>query len=108
MKLRCQNQFKNARVYLDSNIVFSALGFHTKEIKETTIELFNLIKSVGLELWIFEFTVDEMCGVIKSFGAEQHKFLKGVNVDSILSSFKQQGLGLSDVVEMIGNIENLL
>lgn len=103
-----QNHFKNARVYLDSNIVFSALGFHTKEIKESTLELLNLIKSVGLELWIFEFTVDEMCGVIKSYGAEEHKFLKGISVDSILSSFKQLGLGLSDVGEMIGNIENML
>jgi len=103
-----QSTFKNARIYLDSNIVFSAFGFHTKEIADSAIELLDLIKQAGLELWVFEFTVDEMCGVIKSYGGEQHKFIKGIKIDSILSNFKQRGLGISDSNEMIGSIENLL
>jgi|GEM_PF-5074847 len=100
--------FKSAKVYLDTNIVFSALGFHTPEMTQSTVELLDLIKEAGLDLWVYEFTVDEMCGIFKVYSKEGYKYPKSLGIDSILSTFKQQGLGVSDMTEMTGNIESLL
>ncbi len=103
-----EKSFKSARIYLDTNIIFSALGFHTEEMKQSATELLDLITSAGLELWAFEFTVDEICGFFRAYASEGHKYPSGIKVDFVLSNFKQKGLGLSDINEMVVKIEHTL
>lgn len=103
-----QKSFKNYRVYLDTNIIFSALGFHTPELKQSTLELFDLIKDAGLELWAFEFTLDEICGFFRAYTVEGYKFPTTIRIDTVLSTFKQRGLGFSDINEMIVRLETTL
>jgi len=99
-------KFEHTQIFLDSNYLFSILDLHFPEFNKPAKELFNLLKLYRFELRVFDFTIDEMVGVLRNYFIEQHLYIPGVRVSSIYSNLKSQGLTIEDVREIIAKIES--
>jgi len=99
-------KFEHTQIFLDSNYLFSILDLHFPEFNKPANELFNLLKLYRFELRVFDFTIDEMVGVLRNYFIEQHLYIPGVRVSSIYSNLKSWGLTIEDVREIIAKIES--
>ena len=99
-------KFEHTQIFLDSNYLFSILDLHFPEFNKPANELFNLLKLYRFELRVFDFTIDEMVGVLRNYFIEQHLYIPGVRVSSIYSNLKSRGLTIEDVREIIAKIES--
>ncbi|MCK4811469.1 MAG: hypothetical protein KAS74_04280 [Methanosarcinales archaeon] len=99
-------RFKNVELFLDSNFMFSILGLGDSKFSEPAKELFNLLKQYEFEVKVFDFTIDEMVGVLKNYQKEQHIYLRTIRVNSIYSNFKRMGYTAEDIREFIQKIED--
>lgn len=98
--------FDRTTVFLDSNIIFSLLNIHHPEQCKPSTELFALLKSNGnFSFRVFDFTIDEIVRVLRGYKNEFSYYSAGAKVDSVYSSMKMKGLRITDVVELIANIE---
>lgn len=98
-------KFARTKIFLDTNYLFSVLELDVPEFSRPAKELFDLLKLYKFEVRTFDFTIDEMVGVLKGYAKEQHLFAPGVPVDSIYSSLKNRGFTSEDVREFILGIE---
>lgn len=102
-------KIEKIKVFLDSNFMFSLLGLGFAEENQPAKELYDLlIAQPNIELRIFDFTVDEMIGVLKSYQQEQYRYPAGIRINSIYSSLKVLGWTSADVKEFIVNVERKL
>lgn len=100
--------FKNCTVYLDTNFVFSILELHDPEFNEPAKELFSLLKKNQFAIKVFDFTIDEICNVIKGYRKYSNRYPMKIRVDTIYSSLKRKGWKITDAQVFIANIENTL
>lgn len=56
--------YKGITVYLDSPIVIGMLGYSGRQAKEAYTEFFNLLKSLSIEIAIFDRTLSEIEGLL--------------------------------------------
>lgn len=101
-------KFKNLKVLLDTNYIFSLMGFHGNVEKSAAIELLEIMNNAGFDLKVFNFTVDEICRVINDYEKLCGSYTESILVDSIYSTLKILGWGKSDAKEFISNIEDKL
>ncbi len=101
-------EFKDCQIYLDTNYVFSLLGFDVKEFTEPAEELFNLLKKQKFKTKVFDFTINEICKVINTYYSESYKYPKTIRVSSIYTSLKLKGWTKTQAREFIINIEQIL
>jgi len=99
-------KFEHTQIFLDSNYLFSILELHFPEFSKPAKELLDLLKLYRFELRVFDFTIDEMVGVLRNYFREQHLYIPDVRVSSIYSSLKRRGLTIEDVREFIAKIES--
>jgi len=99
-------KFEHTQVFLDSNYLFSILELHFPEFNKPAKELFDLLKLYKFELRTFDFTIDEMVGVLRNYFREQHLYIPGVRVSAIYSNLKSRGFTIEDVREFIAKIES--
>lgn len=99
-------KFARTKIFLDTNYLFSVLELDAPEFSGPAKELFDLLKLYKFQVRTFDFTIDEMVGVLKGYPREQHLFAPGVPVDSIYSSLKNRGFTSEDVREFILGIED--
>lgn len=57
-------RFKDLTVYLDSQVVFGALGLRGKPMQTAVIELLDLLRGTGAKLGVFDKTLREMRAVL--------------------------------------------
>lgn len=100
--------FKNVTAFLDSNLIFSILGFHSTETNLAAQELLELLKSFGFTLKVFDFTVDEICNVIGAYGQQRDLYYSDFSIDSIYRVLKSRGWQISNADEFIIGIEKIL
>lgn len=62
-----QSKFKNLKCYVDTRIIINALGMHLPEEKATSLELLNMLKEKGAELYCFEHTLQEINDIILAY-----------------------------------------
>lgn len=98
-------KFKNLNVYLDTNIVFSLMGFHEEEFNQPTRELVDIIKSLGINLKVFNFTKDEIIKTLRGYLEQESYYSKYIKVDSIYHILKRNGYSKTDLLSVIENIE---
>jgi hypothetical protein len=99
-------KFERTKVYLDTNFIFSILDLHFGEYDKPAQELFKLMQTdSSFEFRIFDFTIDEMVNVLRNYPKEQYLYVPNIKVRSIFSSLKSRNWSLTDVRELIMNIE---
>ena len=102
-------KFDRTAVYFDTNFAFSVLGLHYDEYNVPAVELFNLMRAEGVfEFKVFDFTIDEMVSVLKSYFSEKEYYLPNIKVGSIFSSLKSKRWTEADMKEFIVKIEETL
>lgn len=99
-------KFTHTQLFLDSNYLFRILELDFLEFNKPAKELFELLKLHKFELRAFDFTIDEMVGLLRNYFKEQHLYIPDVRVNSIYSNLKSRGLTMEDVREFIAKIES--
>lgn len=99
---------KNIDVFLDTNTMFSMLGLHHEEINRPCQELLSFLKNEKCNLYIFNFTLDEIVYVLSQYSKNYKMILENVRINSIYSSLKMMGKTPSDVRSMIADLEGSL
>lgn len=103
-----KRKFKQCQVFLDTNFVFSLLELHEKEFNKPAKELFDLLKKNGFNIKIFDFTVDEICKVIKDYGQVAHRYPRNISVGGTYGTLSRKKWTKTDAVNFITNIEKAL
>lgn len=96
---------KDVEVFIDTNTMFSILGLHYPEINRPCQELLQLLEKEDCKLFVFDFTVDEMLGVLGVYAKQYNTLWENVKVDTIYSSLKSLGKTPADVRLLMANIE---
>ena len=60
-------KYNDCIFYLDTNIIFSLMNLHEKEISEEVNELIDILKSYKCKLKVFSFTIQEICNVLQGY-----------------------------------------
>jgi len=94
--------------YLDTNIIFSLMNLHEKEINEEANELINLLKSYKCKLKVFTFTIQEICKVLQGYNQKSFLYSETVRVNSIYYQMKIKGWDKASLRDFIINIEEKL
>ncbi|MCF7859567.1 MAG: hypothetical protein K9N07_09660 [Candidatus Cloacimonetes bacterium] len=98
--------FKKCKIYFDANYLFSLLNYHDKIYCTPAIELFQMIKSYGFQLRVYDFTISEMAHVLQSYLERSIKYPKSIKVNSLYSHLKRAGKTRSDIIDMIASLED--
>jgi uncharacterized membrane protein YqjE len=101
--------FKPIVVYLDTNIVFSLLGFHDGLVNAATVEIFEKLRShKEFSFKIFGFTKDEISRVLYNYIQDKRFYSAKVGVNSVYYHFREKGMTAQDVNLLIRDIESKL
>ena len=74
-----QKRFAPTKLFLDTNLVFSLLGLHNDLFNKRAAELNSLIENEkSFELWLFDFTLEEIIRVLKAY------LVTGINILVVL------------------------
>jgi hypothetical protein len=95
-------------IYLDTNFVFSILELHFREFYQPAKELFDLLKKYNFKIKIFDFTLDEVCRVLRAYPEKLNLYPDSPKVNSIHSNLKKIGWTKQEVFEYIGSLERKL
>jgi hypothetical protein len=101
-------RLKGLDIFLDTNFIFSLLGFHGNEAEKAASELFKLLNNYNLDFYAFSFTIDELSAVLRGYIRDYHLYPTSIGINSIYSNLKRKGLSLTDARILIANIERLL
>ncbi|MFA6160474.1 MAG: hypothetical protein WC678_05355 [Parcubacteria group bacterium] len=101
-------KFKGFKIYLDTNVVFSLMGYHEDFYNKSASEVAKIIKELGLKLAIFSFTKDEIVNKLRGYLKDYGKYSSAIVVDSIYHVLKKRNISKSDVIVIIENIEKRL
>jgi hypothetical protein len=97
--------FKNCKIFLDTNFVFSIFGLHDKVFSEPAIELLELLRNNNFELKVFSFTITEINKVIDAYCSESYRYPSSVRVDTLYSALKRKDWTKTQAREFIMHIE---
>lgn len=103
-----KTKLRPAKIFLDTNVTFSLLGFDHPDISTPVKELISLLKSNGYRLYVFPFTVEESIRVLNNYKKHYRKYNSTVKVNSIYNRLRHLGHTPSDMTEIIANIEEIL
>jgi len=101
-------KFYDCAFFLDTNIIFSLLNLHEKELNEEAKELIDLLKSYKCKLKVFTFTIQEICKVLQGYNQKSHLYSKTIRVNSIYYEMKRRGWDKKSLKDFIINIEEKL
>ncbi len=103
-----RSKFRNCNVFLDTNYILSLLGIDDHEQNEAAKELLDLIQKHGFRIHVFDFTIDEITGLLSHYTKEEHRYPTTLNISSISSKLKRKGWSKSDVTLFIASIDENL
>jgi len=101
-------KINNLKVYLDTNIIFSILGYHSESYNKSALEMITILKNAGIKLMIFEFTLNEVLYKLENYWQEYDNYSISIPVDSIYFTLKSKGYTKSEVVSLIEGFEDEL
>lgn len=101
--------FDQTRLFLDTNFLLSVLELRFPLECRPALELLSLLnRSTRFELLVFDFTLEEVFGLLRGFSQESGKYPAGIRIDSLFSSMKSRGLTPADVPRLIAGMEDEL
>jgi len=98
-------RFAKVEVFLDTNFLFSLMDLDFTEFCKPVHELFNMLQKYDFEIKVFDFTIEEMVGVLMRYVKEENCYSRLVRVNSIFSSLKQKGWTREDIRDFVRKIE---
>ncbi len=101
-------KFNKLVVYLDTNMVFSVLGFHEDFYNKPAQEIFAILKDFGCDLRIFSFTEDEIIRKLKGFLSDYGIYNSQTKVNSMYSVLCRKGYTKSSIFLEIEKIDEKL
>lgn len=97
---------KPVKIYLDTNIILSVLGFDDKADKQRADELLQILRQTPkIELLVFDETVSEARQRIHYASNEMQTYSSNIAVDSLAFRLKRAGYTKESLVPMIENLE---
>ena len=97
---------KPVKIYLDTNIILSVLGFDDKADKQRADELLQILRQTPkIELLVFDETVSEARQRIHYASNEMQTYSGNIAVDSLAFRLKRAGYTKESLVPMIENLE---
>lgn len=103
-----KRRFKKCKVYFDTNVLLAILGLTRPEFVKPAKELKSLLDSFNFEMFVFDFTIDEVSDLLSKYPSKAIRYPMSVKVDSLFSNLKINGWDKSDVREFIAGIEETL
>lgn len=98
--------FRRTTLYLDTNVLLSVLELRFPVECRPSLELLRLLNmSARFSLMVFDFTLEELFGLLRGFEREGKKYPSDVPVASLYASMKSQGWTPGQVTELIAKIE---
>lgn len=99
--------FGRTVLFLDTNFLLSALELRFPVESRAALELLALLnRSTQFELRVFDFTLEEVFGLLRGFSRESAKYPDGVKIDSLFASMKSRGFTPGDVPALIAGLES--
>lgn len=90
-KISTKKDYRSITVYIDTPIVIGLLGFNGKQAKKTQEEFISLLKTMSIDIRVFDKTIDEIEGLLYAW----HNDLKRNNYDRFntktLETLRQMG-----------------
>lgn len=94
------------KVYLDTNILLSLLGFHDASYKQQADELLSILRQAQkIEIIAFDETVIEARRLLKTADQEFGKYTNNIPVDSLYYRLKRNGHTKESVTILIEQLE---
>ncbi|HEY7875904.1 MAG TPA: hypothetical protein VIG64_12375 [Actinomycetota bacterium] len=102
-------KFERTIVYLDTNVVFNLLELHYEAFNRPIVEMFDLMKQTGsFDFRVFDFTLEEVVGVLGNFSRRSRAYVPGVKVNTIHSSLRSKGWTPAILRQYIASLEEHL
>jgi hypothetical protein len=98
-------RFGKLEVFLDTNFLFCLMDLDFTEFCKPVHELFNMLQKYDFEIKVFDFTIEEMVGVLMRYVKEEQFYSRQVRVNSIFSSLKQKGWTTEGIRDFVRKIE---
>ena len=91
---------KTIDVYVDTNFIFSLLGFHNPLINRAATELYNLIKSTNnIDLYVLDVTIKEIWSLLDLYPQFKDDYYD-IEVDSVFYYLKKNNFSLTQVEKL--------
>lgn len=107
-----QNELKtkmnSTKIFLDSNITFSILGYHHKKTSILAQELHKLLLENNFEIYIFDFTLKEIRRVLSTYKDNYKNYNSKFKTHSIYNRLKAMGITKQRMTEILANLEEKL
>lgn len=95
------------KVYLDTNILLSLLGFHDASYEQQANELLSiLMQAQKIEILVFDETVTEARRLLKAADKEFGKYTNNIPVDSLYYRLKRNGHTKESVTILMEQLED--
>lgn len=95
-------------IYLDTNILFSLMGFDGDSENNLAKELISLIRSMDITIKVFSFTADEAKIKLRGYLSEYGYYSSQIKVESIYQVLKRNNFTKIDVISLIESFEEKL
>ncbi|QQR51997.1 hypothetical protein IPG36_05345 [bacterium] len=93
------------KIYLDTNVVISLLGYDDPSGHKAAVELIKLLQQSGCELYIFSFTKDEVTRLLNAFIQWGSEYPAEAPVNSLFVYLNKLGLSAQDIQIIINNLD---
>lgn len=95
------------KVYLDTNLLLSILGFHDDSSTKQAKELLDILrKTQKIDVLVFDETIIEARQLLQSAGKEMSRYSSRIPVDSIYYKLKVLGHTKESITILMENLEN--
>ena len=103
-----QTKMDPLKVFLDTNIVFSILGYHHPWISTLARELFIMLQENKFDLYVLDFTLDEIRRVLSTYKNANYSGRRKIRVASMRSRLRNLGISNVEINEILANLEDVL
>jgi len=103
-----KTRIKDCTFYLDTNVAISMLGLRTNERGDPASELLSMMKAAGLQLRVFDFTVDEICYLVSGYQDKYDKYPEQIRIDDIYSELRRKNWTPEDARHFVTHVDEHL
>ncbi len=95
------DKYRNCKIFIDTNVIFSLFKLHSESEYEAAKELLDLLNFFNFDLYIFDFTLQQIRAVLLSFTPEEAKMKSPDSVWGKFSSRAEARAKAEDIEEIL-------